>query len=387
MSEKSLRGTRLGSNSLESEVGVEPIKRHIAEYHCPQGHVFSVPFAFDAEIPALWQCKCGAEGLLVDATRPAPAGPSRPAPTGTCCWSAAPSPSWRSCSTSASSCSGPSRAPRATSAAPEPSGNGWTGCSSGRPPAHGRTTGSGGAAVLSSQPDSQPQPQPEPEPEPQAGPGPIWSSRGGSTSGRSFVDDLSLHDGWTGRPAPAIRPNHPDPQEQPEQPPGPAAGSTARRRAARTGPGRSRAGSAAPHPGGARRRRPAHRRAGGRTRSLPQAPGSSAPHPGGPPEVRRRRTRRSAAASARGRSAGPPGPRRRSLRDDEQEAQQDEAEHLAGLEPTAHGRPASTGRGPSPGQPSQLRSRCRTPHSVTAPTTPARWSRSSCCRRGPARRR
>jgi hypothetical protein len=72
MSEKSLRGTRLGSNSLESEVGVEPVERHIAEYHCPQGHVFTVPFAFDAEVPALWACKCGAEALLVDATRPAP---------------------------------------------------------------------------------------------------------------------------------------------------------------------------------------------------------------------------------------------------------------------------------------------------------------------------
>ncbi len=72
MSEKSLRGTRLGSNSLESEVGVEPVQRHIAEYHCPQGHVFSIPFAFDADVPALWACKCGAEALLVDASQPSP---------------------------------------------------------------------------------------------------------------------------------------------------------------------------------------------------------------------------------------------------------------------------------------------------------------------------
>jgi hypothetical protein len=72
MSEKTLRGTRLGSNSLESEAGVEPVERHIAEYHCPHGHVFTIPFAFDAEVPALWQCKCGSEALLVDAARPAP---------------------------------------------------------------------------------------------------------------------------------------------------------------------------------------------------------------------------------------------------------------------------------------------------------------------------
>jgi RNA polymerase-binding protein len=73
MSEKSLRGTRLGASSLESETGVEPVERHLAEYHCPHGHVFTVPFAFDADVPPLWECRrCGAEALLADATRPQP---------------------------------------------------------------------------------------------------------------------------------------------------------------------------------------------------------------------------------------------------------------------------------------------------------------------------
>jgi hypothetical protein len=34
--------------------------------------VFTVPFAFDADVPPLWECRCGAEALLADATRPAP---------------------------------------------------------------------------------------------------------------------------------------------------------------------------------------------------------------------------------------------------------------------------------------------------------------------------
>ena len=73
MSEKSLRGTRLGSNSLESEVGVEPVERHIAEYHCPQGHVFSRPVrrSMPRSRPS-GPASAVPRRLLVDATRPAP---------------------------------------------------------------------------------------------------------------------------------------------------------------------------------------------------------------------------------------------------------------------------------------------------------------------------
>ena len=241
MSEKSLRGTRLGSNSLESEVGVEPVERHVAEYHCPEGHVFSVPFAFDAEIPALWQCKCGAEALLVDADPPgAPRRPSRPAPTGTCCWSAARSPSSRSCSTSGWSCCGPSRARPATSAAPE----------SVRQrldrllirPAPGTTA-------------APPHPVGRPFCVPDSrrlrpDPGPIWSvPSGGSTSGRVVVDDdLALHDGRPGRPGLGRPGRSPRSAGTARTAGGPAAGSAAGRRAARAGPGRSRAGSSARPP-------------------------------------------------------------------------------------------------------------------------------------------
>ncbi len=70
MSDKSLRGTRLGAQSLESDEGVEPAARRVAEYHCARGHVTRVPFSVEAEAPSLWECKCGEEALLVDSERP-----------------------------------------------------------------------------------------------------------------------------------------------------------------------------------------------------------------------------------------------------------------------------------------------------------------------------
>ncbi|MGL5829534.1 MAG: RNA polymerase-binding protein RbpA [Angustibacter sp.] len=72
MSEKTLRGTRLGSQSLESEEGVEPAARTEITYECPRGHETVVPFSVEAAIPALWTCKCGSEAVRVDGQRPAP---------------------------------------------------------------------------------------------------------------------------------------------------------------------------------------------------------------------------------------------------------------------------------------------------------------------------
>ncbi|MFZ5872659.1 MAG: RNA polymerase-binding protein RbpA [Actinomycetota bacterium] len=79
MSDRSLRGTRLGAASMESESGVEPAPRRIAEYDCPNGHVITVPFSAEADVPPLWECRCGAEALLRDSERPQtkPAKPPR----------------------------------------------------------------------------------------------------------------------------------------------------------------------------------------------------------------------------------------------------------------------------------------------------------------------
>jgi RNA polymerase-binding protein len=80
MSERSLRGSRLGSVSLESDDSVELAPRRMAHYDCPHGHVTAVPFSAEAEVPPLWECRCGAEALLRDAERPE-AKPTRPART------------------------------------------------------------------------------------------------------------------------------------------------------------------------------------------------------------------------------------------------------------------------------------------------------------------
>lgn len=70
MSEKSLRGTGLGSNSLESDEGVAPAPTMITEYRCPHGHVTRLPFSIEAEVPVEWECRCGAVALLDGASAP-----------------------------------------------------------------------------------------------------------------------------------------------------------------------------------------------------------------------------------------------------------------------------------------------------------------------------
>jgi len=64
MAERSLRGMRLGSNSLESADHVKFVERKQAEYLCPNGHQFAVTLAADADLPATWMCKCGAKAEL-----------------------------------------------------------------------------------------------------------------------------------------------------------------------------------------------------------------------------------------------------------------------------------------------------------------------------------
>lgn len=65
MVERSLRGMKIGANSLESDSGIAFVQRREEEYECPNGHRFFVTLAADAEAPAKWECKCGAEGELL----------------------------------------------------------------------------------------------------------------------------------------------------------------------------------------------------------------------------------------------------------------------------------------------------------------------------------
>ncbi|MFT4469628.1 RNA polymerase-binding protein RbpA [Arthrobacter sulfonylureivorans] len=70
MSDRSLRGMRLGAQSMETESGVEPAPRQRVEYRCEDGEQVFVTFAAEAEIPAVWVSKSGKEALLVDGERP-----------------------------------------------------------------------------------------------------------------------------------------------------------------------------------------------------------------------------------------------------------------------------------------------------------------------------
>ncbi len=71
MSERALRGTRLGTTSYENDRGIDLAPRRDIEYVCTRGHHLTVPFATDAEIPLTWECRtCGAEAHLADGNRP-----------------------------------------------------------------------------------------------------------------------------------------------------------------------------------------------------------------------------------------------------------------------------------------------------------------------------
>jgi len=61
MSDRVLRGSRLGSVSYESDRHTEFAPRSLTTYGCALGHETAVPFAAEAEIPYTWECRvCGA---------------------------------------------------------------------------------------------------------------------------------------------------------------------------------------------------------------------------------------------------------------------------------------------------------------------------------------
>ena len=80
MSDRSMRGTRLGAQSLESENGIQPAARQDVTYHCPNGHTLVVPLSAEADVPPLWECRCGSQALREDAQAPDPK-PVKPART------------------------------------------------------------------------------------------------------------------------------------------------------------------------------------------------------------------------------------------------------------------------------------------------------------------
>ncbi|MGF3055199.1 RNA polymerase-binding protein RbpA [Microbacterium sp. YY-01] len=66
MADRSLRGIRLGAQSLQSEEGVVFMERRETFYHCPAcNHETKLMFALDAEAPQTWECRaCGEQAVL-----------------------------------------------------------------------------------------------------------------------------------------------------------------------------------------------------------------------------------------------------------------------------------------------------------------------------------
>lgn len=68
MADRSLRGMRLGHQSMQSEEGVEFASRKVSIYQDAAGGTFEVTFAADADIPEVWSNpRSGQEGVLLDA--------------------------------------------------------------------------------------------------------------------------------------------------------------------------------------------------------------------------------------------------------------------------------------------------------------------------------
>lgn len=66
MAQQTMRGMRLGTQSLESEAGVVLAERNKHIYRCAENHETEMIFAAEAELPQTWQCKvCGTQATLL----------------------------------------------------------------------------------------------------------------------------------------------------------------------------------------------------------------------------------------------------------------------------------------------------------------------------------
>jgi RNA polymerase-binding protein len=73
MAERALRGTRLGATSYENDRNTDLAPRQEVPFDCPNGHHFSVPFAAEAELPPMWECRiCGAMAMASTGESPSP---------------------------------------------------------------------------------------------------------------------------------------------------------------------------------------------------------------------------------------------------------------------------------------------------------------------------
>ncbi|MBP3222852.1 MAG: RNA polymerase-binding protein RbpA [Actinomycetaceae bacterium] len=81
MAERSLRGMRIGTNSLETENGVRFVARHKIYYVCPNNHEFAISLVLDAQAPPMWECRCGQKAHLRDSEEETTEKATKPART------------------------------------------------------------------------------------------------------------------------------------------------------------------------------------------------------------------------------------------------------------------------------------------------------------------
>jgi hypothetical protein len=77
MAYRSLRGMSLGSRSMEKDTGIQFAPRSMVRFDCPDGHQTILPMSDDADLPAIWECRCGKTALRQNATMPEPKKPKR----------------------------------------------------------------------------------------------------------------------------------------------------------------------------------------------------------------------------------------------------------------------------------------------------------------------
>ncbi len=70
MSNRVMKGSRLGGVSYETDRDHNLAPRQVARYRTENGEEFDVPFADDAEIPGTWACRNGLEGVLINGDAP-----------------------------------------------------------------------------------------------------------------------------------------------------------------------------------------------------------------------------------------------------------------------------------------------------------------------------
>ena len=70
MAERSLRGTNLSALSMETDENVVLSERQMVQYVCANSHISELPFSIEADVPPVWECRCGQEAKLVDGPEP-----------------------------------------------------------------------------------------------------------------------------------------------------------------------------------------------------------------------------------------------------------------------------------------------------------------------------